>query len=170
MASDSLCVLALDGADRELVEAFIEHADERSGLTVLGAPKDGTMGDAIREIAITDARVGVRLEYVPDDELALYLERADVAVLPYKHIFNSGSIVHAMSAGVACLLPDLETTRAIAGDHNIYYDDLVQGLLVAEALDAEHIDAIGERNSEFAETRHAWDRVVDGHRELYGIE
>jgi glycosyltransferase involved in cell wall biosynthesis len=106
-----------------LISAFTEllKNDRRYRLIIVGKPK-GTeyYWSQIRE-AIASARIDdqtiQRIEYVPDEETELYFKAADVLIIPYTRIFQSG----VLFLGYAFGLP------AIAADVGSLRDDIIEG-------------------------------------------
>ena len=49
----------------------------------------------------------LRAEYIPDDETELYFKAADVLVLPYRHIYQSGVLFLGYSFGLPVLAADV---------------------------------------------------------------
>jgi glycosyltransferase involved in cell wall biosynthesis len=56
-------------------------------------------------------RIVCRLEYIPDDETEVYFKAADVLVLPYRSIFESGLIFLAYRFGVPVIASDTGSFR-----------------------------------------------------------
>ena len=52
-------------------------------------------------------RVIARIEYVPDEETELYFKAADVLVLPYTHVFQSGVLFLGYSFGLPAIAADV---------------------------------------------------------------
>jgi len=100
-----------------LLDAFRlldKQADYR--LIVAGEPKKGSEEylHEIRERVKTDfdqGRVVLRIQFIPDDEMELYLKGADVLVLPYKEIFQSGVLFLAYSFGLPVVATDVGSFR-----------------------------------------------------------
>jgi glycosyltransferase involved in cell wall biosynthesis len=90
---------------RELVQAFRLLDDPAARLLIAGRPADSEFANEIRQLASDDSRTLLRLEFIPDEELQVYLNAADVVALPFKEIFTSGSAILAMSFGRAVLAP-----------------------------------------------------------------
>jgi len=82
----------------ELVQKFSALRDSQAVLVVAGkcslAPAERKL---IEEIAAHDRRVLLHLEYVPLSEVAVYIRAADLMVLPFREVLNSGSAVLALS-------------------------------------------------------------------------
>jgi glycosyltransferase involved in cell wall biosynthesis len=106
-----------------LIAAFQEllsrHPDYR--LVIAGEAKRGC-DEYLRKIqnSVTDrqrAQILERLEFVPDEETEIYFKAADVSVLPYTLVFQSGVLFLSYSFG----LP------VIASDVGSFRDDIVEG-------------------------------------------
>jgi D-inositol-3-phosphate glycosyltransferase len=90
--------------------------NNRVRLIIAGKIKRGSTSywEQIREgilsTAITD-RVIERIRFIPDDEVELYFKAADVAVLPYVTIFQSGVPFLAYSFGLPVLATDVGSLK-----------------------------------------------------------
>jgi D-inositol-3-phosphate glycosyltransferase len=100
-----------------LVAAFRQllPADETYRLIIAGWPKNcesywAALKNVI-ETQIPKDRVLLRAEFVPDDETELYFKAADVLVLPYKHIYQSGVLFLSHSFGLPVLAADVGSLK-----------------------------------------------------------
>jgi D-inositol-3-phosphate glycosyltransferase len=80
-------------------------------LIIAGWPKNcesywTTIRESIRE-DVRKGRVLLRADYVPDEETELYFKAADVLVLPYRHIYQSGVLFLGYSFGIPVLAADV---------------------------------------------------------------
>jgi glycosyltransferase involved in cell wall biosynthesis len=64
----------------------------------------------IKDLDLSD-RVIQRIEHVPDDETELYFKAADVLVLPYVHVFQSGVLFLGYSFGLPAIVADVGSLR-----------------------------------------------------------
>jgi glycosyltransferase involved in cell wall biosynthesis len=107
-----------------LVAAFqrIAARDENYRLIVAGEPKKGSE-QYLRDIKQTiegdasRAHIIQKIEFVPDEETELYFKAADVLVLPYTEVFQSGVLFLAYSFGLPVIATDVGSFR----------DDIVPG-------------------------------------------
>ena len=60
----------------------------------------------IDELGIADS-CRKHIRYIKDDEVPLYYASAELVVLPYRHIYQSGVVLMAMSYGKAVLVSDI---------------------------------------------------------------
>jgi glycosyltransferase involved in cell wall biosynthesis len=88
-----------------LISSFRASNDPRRVLLVVGQSKNIELEQRVKEVAEGDSRIHLRLEFIPDSELAIILRAADLVVLPYSDIHNSGSVILALSLGVPVLVP-----------------------------------------------------------------
>lgn len=80
-------------------------------LIIAGWPKNcesywATIRESIRE-DVGKGRVLLRADYIPDEETELYFKAADVLVLPYRHIYQSGVLFLGYSFGLPVLAADV---------------------------------------------------------------
>ena len=94
------------GVDR-LLDAFERPPLDRPDLRLLVAGRPGDapgMAELVSRIEATP-RVRSSLRRVPDSDLQVWLGGADLAVLPYAGILNSGSLLLAETFGVPVVAP-----------------------------------------------------------------
>ena len=99
-----------------LVRAFRDVRDDRAFLLIAGRPKDAALGARIAKEAARDARVRIELGYVEPAHVGRYFGAADLVVLPYRYILNSGAAVLALSFNRPVLVPDLGSMGELAAD------------------------------------------------------
>jgi D-inositol-3-phosphate glycosyltransferase len=108
-----------------LLDAFrllLAHGTSNYRLIIAGEPKKGSEEylHEIQECVKRDFDAGqiiLRIQFIPDDEVELYLKGADVLVLPYKEIFQSGVLFLAYSFGLPVIATDVGSFR----------EDIVEG-------------------------------------------
>lgn len=106
-----------------LVEAFVElsQADPTYRLIVAGRPKgaESYWADINQRIETSGLaeRVLRKIEYVPDAETELYFKAADLFVLPYNHIFQSGVLFLGYNFGLPVVASDVGSLK----------EDIVEG-------------------------------------------
>jgi len=85
-------------------------------LIIAGEPKKGAE-DYLQEIqrsadqSFNSGQVILRMQFIPDNEMELYLKGADVLVLPYKEIFQSGVLFMAYTFGLPVVATDVGSFR-----------------------------------------------------------
>jgi len=103
-------------------------------LRVLGDPQTPDLAHEIEGAVAADRRASARLEYVEDGDLLEELAAIDVVVLPYTAILNSGSAMHALSAGRPVVAPRLGSLTELAEQVGPRWMALFDGALDAEDL------------------------------------
>lgn len=91
-----------------LIREFNEANLENSILMVAGNPSNQDLHEQVENLARETPNVYSRLQFIPDDEVQLYLNAADVVVLPYEDILTSGSAVLAISFGRPVIAPSIK--------------------------------------------------------------
>jgi glycosyltransferase involved in cell wall biosynthesis len=165
-----------------LVIAFRSFArqDANSRLIIAGRTKDSAeYWRIIRQLIVRDGmeeQIIQRIEYIPDEEVEVYFKAADVIVLPYTYICQSGVLFLAYSFGLPVIASDVGSMK----------EDIIEGRtgFVCKPADAESIAEtirkyfesnlfmqLEKRRSdikEFANNRYSWERVVEITRKTYG--
>jgi glycosyltransferase involved in cell wall biosynthesis len=113
-----------------LLEAFAALPAELDvRLTVAGECGDTSLRAELTELASRSrGRVTLRMEHIPESEVARLLQQADAVVLPYRRITTSGSGVLALCHGRPLVVPDLPGLAELPDDGVVRYDGTMQGL------------------------------------------
>jgi glycosyltransferase involved in cell wall biosynthesis len=149
-------------------------------LIVAGRPKspsDPYVADIRERLNCTTVRerTVLRMEFIPDEEMEVYLKAADVTVLPYTRIFQSGVLFLAYSFGLPVIASDVGSLR----------EDVVEGetgfickpedpLDLAKAIERyfasslyHELESYRDRIREYVQERHSWDAVGERTRRVY---
>jgi glycosyltransferase involved in cell wall biosynthesis len=157
-----------------LVDAFLRLADRCPGyrLVIAGGPRKGSekyLEEILGRIESDVNRDSVvrKVEYIPDTETELYFKAADLLVLPYTHIFQSGVIFLAYNFGLPVVATDVGPFR----------DEVVEGVTgflcrpsdsgdLAGAIEKyfesdlfKNLDHRRREISDFANARNSWNIV-----------
>lgn len=89
-----------------LIQSFQKLEGENYRLLIAGKifPPD-SYARSLQEMACADPRIMFYLQYIPDDEVQIFLNASDVVVLPFARILTSGTTVLAMSFHRAVIVP-----------------------------------------------------------------
>jgi glycosyltransferase involved in cell wall biosynthesis len=149
-----------------LVEAW--RGVEGAELWIVGAPR---MDTAPLHAA---APPGVRFveRFVSEGEAAALFRRADLAVLPYREIDQSGVLFTALSFGVPLVLTDVGGFPEIAGAGAaalVPANDprALHAALTSLLADPARRTALAAAATKLAEERHHWATIARAHLELY---
>ncbi|WP_293848627.1 glycosyltransferase family 4 protein, partial [Steroidobacter sp.] len=130
-----------------LIEAFrgLERQDVQ--LVIAGQPGQMTNVDELRALAAGDDRIHLRLEFVPDDKVPLFVGASDLVVLPFEAILNSGSVFLALSFNRAVLAPNLGSLPEIQSHVGARWVTLFDKPLTTEHLLQAMSSGPGEHES-----------------------
>jgi glycosyltransferase involved in cell wall biosynthesis len=119
-----------------LVEAFSGAAADDPGLTlhVAGAPGSAETGAEVRAAAGDGDRIRLTLRHLDDAELVAAVTEAELVVLPYRDMHNSGAALLALSLDRPVLVPDNEVTAELAAEVGPGWVHRYGGELAAETL------------------------------------
>lgn len=152
-----------------LIAAFRAVADRDVSLRIIGKPNTSEMAAAVVALAepVND-RIGMRLEFIQDDVLVTEVTAAELVVLPYQEMHNSGALLLALSLRCPVLVPSNSITEALALEVGSDWVLTFPGQLTAEHLvDAltrvRRIDTTGSPDLSARD----WDRVAHLHVAAY---
>lgn len=169
------------GLDR-LVDAFLKLAEsgEDFRLIIAGDGRkdcEGYLEEILHRIEShpCGAQVISRTEYIPDADTELYFKAADVLVLPYVQIFQSGVLFLSYFFGLPVVAADIGSFRedVIEGETGVLYNPDEPEALTA-ALQAYFAGSLyrelDDRRQEIrdrAERTHSWNAVGHTTRLVY---
>lgn len=160
-----------------LIRAFsrVQSTMDSCVLLIAGKVwKDDFSGyQALIEQAGLSERVALHIRYIDDEEIPMFYGAADVVVLPYRKIYQSGVLLMAMSLGVPVVTSDLPGMTEIVRDQ-------VNGYLF-RSEDVDHLaevlsHAVGDEErrtemtihaKELMESEYAWSSIGRRLKDIY---
>lgn len=148
----------------ELIDAFQSLSDENIELIIAGKPHDTTIVDEIKTRINGNKNVHTIFNFIPDDELQIYINASDIMLYPYRDIFTSGGILLAMSFGKPIIAPRLGSISNILDSSGafLYNPEDKNGLsraLKKAIVIKDKTPIMGEYNFELAK-RFAWHEIA----------
>ncbi|MGA2527521.1 MAG: glycosyltransferase [Acidimicrobiales bacterium] len=159
------------GADLLLEAAARLRASSPVKVVVAGSCKDTAHRAVLEGLAKrANSRAVVRLERIPDTEMATYLEAADFAAFPFRKVTNSSSVLLAQSFGLPVLIPRLASLSDVPDNAAIRYepgaDGLVEALELAASMSVQARSEMGAEGKQFANAMD-WPTAARLHLEIY---
>ena len=188
-SSEAKCRLGLNSGDKamlffgniapykgleHLIAAFTELSKADSGyrLIIVGKPKgQKSYWNQIRQALVGCAardRIIEKIEYVPDEETELYFKAADVLILPYTHIFQSGVLFLGYSFGLPAIAADVGSLREeiIEGKTGLVFkaqDSSALARAIEQYFASElfrHLESRRPEIKAYANERYSWNKVA----------
>jgi glycosyltransferase involved in cell wall biosynthesis len=158
-----------------LISAFTEvlrRGDGSYRLIIVGKPKGcedywNQIQEAIADSGVRD-RIIERIEYIPDEQTELYFKAADVVVLPYAYVFQSGVLFLAYSFGLPAIAADVATLKEEIAEGKTGFvfrpqDSSDLAKTISRYFASELFRELENRRpqiKEYANERYSWDKVV----------
>lgn len=134
----------------ELIATFKNLGCENCRLIVAGNPVDDEYGEKIRTLAEKNDAIDLSLQYIPDAELPSLMAVADVVVLPFKNILNSGSVVLAMSFAKAVIVPAEGSVPEVVPASPLVYAGSLGNAMDWAVKNKPRLPGIGKKNYSIA--------------------
>jgi glycosyltransferase involved in cell wall biosynthesis len=164
-----------------LILAFrkLLHSSEEYRLIIAGRPKNCEKYWATIRTTLTGfveaEHVLLNANYIPDEETEVYFKAADVLVLPYKHIYQSGVLFLAYRFGLPVVAADVGSLRdeIVEGKTGFLFrpQDSVDLANVIERYFASPLFAELEQRREeireFTMARNSWEVVANSTMKVY---
>ncbi|MGE3551124.1 MAG: glycosyltransferase family 4 protein [Geobacter sp.] len=153
----------------------IPHAVPNSLLLIAGKVwKDDIKmyQDLIEQSGVANS-VRFDIRYIPDNEASLYYAAADLVVLPYRKIYQSGVLLMAMSHGRAVLVSDLPgMTEIIKNGENgfVFQSEEISALsdaLIRVMQDTEKRESIARQGFQTVSLEHDWHKIGTATKKFY---
>src|SRR5712692_2799390 len=157
-----------------LINAFQQTLARRDDyqLIIAGRPENDCQRywSAIQERIREDVRLGrilLRADHIPDDETELYFKAADVLVLPYRQIYQSGVLFLGYSFGLPILAADVGALKEEIAEGKTGFvfrpEDPVDLAKAIERYFASdlfmNLNSRRQEISDYAKERYSWDAV-----------
>jgi glycosyltransferase involved in cell wall biosynthesis len=157
-----------------LVAAFTEllKKDRTYRLLIVGAlkgPKDywSQIQQTILRSGVED-RVIAKIEYVPDEATELYFKAADLLLLPYTHVFQSGVLFLGYSFGLPAIAADVGSLKEeiVEGETGLVFkprDSFDLARRIVDYFNSElfyNLEARRPRIKAYANARYSWSKVT----------
>jgi D-inositol-3-phosphate glycosyltransferase len=157
-----------------LISAFtgLLKRDENYRLIIAGKPKWNEIywNQIVQMMIERDVRDRVieRIEHVPDEETELYFKAADVLILPYTRIFQSGVLFLSYSFGLPVIVANVGALQeqVIEGETGFVFrpqDSSDLARVIANYFESELFGNLRDRRTEikkYANERYSWDKVA----------
>jgi beta-1,4-mannosyltransferase len=150
----------------QLLAAFRGLNRQDVQLMIVGQPGGGIDSRQLEQLAGADPRIQLRLEFVDDHDVPLYLGAADLVVLPFDSILNSGSALLALSFNRPILAPRLGSLPEIQHRVGARWLELYEGRLAPQHL--EQAMSLPSNENDTADlSAFDWDVICQQTLELY---
>ncbi len=165
-------VLRYKGVD--LLLSALENFTTPFDLTIGGGVWDDTLRTELRaQIAAHPQRDHIHWKgtFVPEAEIAGLFERADILVLPYRHIDQSGILFQALRFGVPVVATRVGSLADYVSDEigEVCAPNDVPALRGALQRLQARLHHLSRANIQALARRYEWSRTVEPLREVYRI-
>lgn len=157
-----------------LIDAFVGFPDSSAPgqapltLHICGSPVTPAFGADVVHVGSADPRITVALGHASDAALAHEIGQAELVVLPYRDMHNSGAALLALSLSRPVLIPANAVTRALREEVGTGWVFAYDGALSAEVLREAMVRAREHGTGEAPDlSRRDWPRVISQHLEAY---
>jgi D-inositol-3-phosphate glycosyltransferase len=169
----------------DLIRALAELIDEdnRFRLVIAGPVKakdcEGywqELEKMIKALRLSDY-VRQEVRSIPDEDVGIFFKASDVAILPYKRIYQSGVLLLSYRQGLPVIAADVGSLREdiVEGQTGLIFRagdpaDLTAKIRTYFASDLfRNLESNGQRIREYGDNRFSWEKNVNCTLEVYRI-
>lgn len=128
-----------------LIKKFLAESQDKMHLVIAGKPTPLMRTQIMNQIEGRN-NISIFFGHIPDDEVQFYFNAADLVVLPFSRITNSGSVILSLTFGCVTLVPDIPTLRELKERQNqknlMFYNDFSDVNLSEIVDNLSHTDRI----------------------------
>jgi beta-1,4-mannosyltransferase len=157
------------------IENLIKYFPKNLGpLVIAGQPITSDYGNHLQDfLAKIHTNPAVRLEFMQlsEKEMLELILSAEIAVLPYKEIYNSGAVLLALSAPIPVIVTDSPSMRDLQAEVGYQWLQIIptefNGLNLLNALNTLRVSAYSRGHiSPLSEIRN-WELVAKKYQQVY---
>jgi len=92
---------------QELIDAFRKLNNKKTKLLIAGTAENRRFNNLLKKQTEDQSNIRLIPRRIADDEIQIYMNAADIMVLPYREILTSGAAILGMSFGKTIIAPNL---------------------------------------------------------------
>ncbi|MEW2012571.1 MULTISPECIES: glycosyltransferase family 4 protein [Microbacterium] len=119
----------------DLIDAFTQWDEPSVSLHIAGRPTSPDLAAALQTAAASDGRISIDPRFLDDADFVSSIRSAELIVLPYRHMHNSGTALAALSLDRPVLVPDNAVNRALAKECGPRWVHLFQDSITAADIE-----------------------------------
>lgn len=119
-----------------LLSAFLKTSMPGLSLSISGQPSLRELEERLRQMAQDCSQVELDFKYLTDPELVTAVSKAELVVLPYQFMHNSGAVLAALSLNRPVLVPDTIVNRWLAHEVGPGWVHLFSGEVDAQIIES----------------------------------
>jgi glycosyltransferase involved in cell wall biosynthesis len=156
----------------QLVRTFRDREFDEMYLLVAGNVNKPALAEALKDESKGAPNVRLHLKFVPDEDVQLFLNSADVVVFPYQDVLTSSAVVLAMSFGKPCIAVRLGCMEEVLDERGAFFydrddpDGLRRSLMAVRDAGMERLREMGAHNRRTA-ARWDWDGIARATLDVY---
>lgn len=152
----------------DLIEAFRQSGSSSERLFLVGNPENTSFKQELLDETESDQRLKLMFGFIPNDLVQLFMNAADVVVLPYEEITTSGTAILAMSFGKPVILPRTGCMPEMVDNQGaIFYHPDEEGISAAlQRVETADLESMGEHNYELVSS-YTWESAAEQTLEVY---
>jgi glycosyltransferase involved in cell wall biosynthesis len=149
----------------DLINVFKGLPQWQTKLLIVGQPLNDEIADKIREGCSLYKNIKLIFGFIPEHEVQIYMNAADIVVLPYRDILTSGAVILAISFGKPVIAPSIGCIPDILDrEGSFLYDPLERNSLLKTMklvlkTNVDDLRRMGEHNFELAK-QFNWDDIA----------
>lgn len=153
----------------ELARAFLDVREPATSLHIVGHAQDPVLAGTLQALVEPDERVTVRWARLSDDDLRAEIGDAELVVLPYRSVHNSGAALLALSLDRPVLMPAADTTAWLQAEVGAEWLPTYPGALTASVLESALARVRRPGRGRPPLTGREWGPIAEQHIEVYDI-
>ncbi|MEL7141048.1 MAG: glycosyltransferase [Cyanobacteria bacterium J06643_4] len=144
-----------------LIEVFrkLPMSESPVVLLIAGKPDNDRLRVAVQDATGETENIQLHLRFIQDDELQLFFKAADLVVLPFEEILNSGSLLLSLSFNRPVLAPHLGAVPGWQQQVGKEWVRTYAGALTVETL-TDAIQALPSAEAEVCLDELGWDAIA----------
>jgi glycosyltransferase involved in cell wall biosynthesis len=152
-----------------LISEFKNLEIHKGKLVIAGRPSQEELEEKVIEMCSDNSNIDTYLYFIPDDEIQIYMNAADVVVLPYEKILTSGSAILSMSFGKPVIAPDkgcLKDFLPESSNFKYHKNHELEDKMLEAYKSGDVLGEYGKENLSHV-SHYGWDKIAEKTKKVY---
>jgi glycosyltransferase involved in cell wall biosynthesis len=148
----------------DLLDVFSRINKQHDNVTLLiaGRGLDDSIIEKLKVEANLNKKINHHIRHIPDDEVQVFLNAADVMILPYRRVLTSGAALLALTFKLPIIAPSIGLITELVEDKIGFLYKTIDDMenLMKDCVEKNHLKKLDYRNIDEKLVELSWENII----------